>query len=95
MSGFLEKWIAGTNIIRGYSPVAYTLEEILEVCQRYHKHKSALQLFSLMRCQLARHNCDNYLNSLSMKDLWFEYMMLLEYKKTWNNDRKKWEDIDV
>lgn len=95
MSNFLEKWIAGTTIIKEYSPVAMSLEEIIEICQRYQRSKSAMQLFSLMRCQLNRHNCDKYLNTLSMKELWFEYMMLLEYKKRWNNDKKKWEDIDV
>lgn len=95
MSGFLEKWVAGSALIRSYSPMAMSLEEIIDICQRYQRNKSALQLFSLMRCQLGRHNCDKYLNTLSMKELWFEYMMLLEYKQKWSNDRKRWENIDV
>ncbi len=95
MSSFLEKWIAGSSLIKNYSPVAISLEQIIEICQCYHKQKSAIQLFALMRCQLARFNCDKYLNTLSMKELWFTYMMLLEFKKTWNNDKKQWEDINV
>lgn len=74
-------------------PINMSLEEIIDTCQERYKKKTALQLFSLMRIQIARHYCDTFLNMCTMKELWYLFYMAIYHKQKWTNNKEEWINI--
>jgi hypothetical protein len=73
--------------------IPYTLEEIIDKCHAIYDKKTALQLFSLMRVQIARLYCDNFLNNCTMKELWYIFYMAIVHKQKWANNKKAWINL--
>lgn len=89
MDRFHDKYDKAVEIIEQQIPME--LEDIIDACQKKYDGKTALQLLSLMRVQISKLYCDNYLHMQTTKDLWFLFFMATIHKRKWGN--KGWEHV--
>lgn len=73
--------------------IPYDLETIVSLCHEKYDKKTALQLLSLMRVQIARLYCDNFLNMCTTKELWYLFYMATMYKQKWSDNKDGWIDV--
>lgn len=95
-NSFNQKWIAAEQIIPSsitFYTLVPTLEDLINECHKKYNKKTALGLFSLMRCQISSLYCDAFLNEQSVQELWLLFYMSSYYNKRWTENKKGWENV--